>query len=83
VGIYSLLVMTRPVAERRVPPEPVIEVETAVLKKQDFEVILHTQGTVSARTESNLIPEVSGKIVHVADNFREGGFFDKGDVLLG
>jgi RND family efflux transporter MFP subunit len=82
VGIYSLLVMTRPVAERRVPPEPVIEVETAVLKKQDFEVILHTQGTVSARTESNLIPEVSGKIVHVADNFREGGFFDKGDVLL-
>ena len=82
IGGYVILVKTRPVAERRVPPEPVIEVETAVLKKQDFEVILHTQGTVSARTESNLIPEVSGKVVHVADNFSEGGFFDKGDVLL-
>jgi RND family efflux transporter MFP subunit len=37
---------------------------------------------VRARTESTLIPEVSGRVLQVAPNFREGGFFDAGDVLL-
>ena len=84
VGIcgYYYLVITTPEAVRRDPPEPIIDVETATLQKQDFTVVLRSQGTVSARTESTLIPEVSGKIISVSPNFREGGFFSKGDVLL-
>ncbi|MEX0325989.1 MAG: efflux RND transporter periplasmic adaptor subunit [Puniceicoccaceae bacterium] len=80
--IFYALVATKPVAQRRTPPEPVIEVETQVLQPQSFTVVLDTQGTVSARTESTLIPQVSGEIMHVADNFREGGFFAQGDILL-
>ena len=82
IAFFYYLLATRPVAERRPAPEPVIEVETVPLQLQDFTVVLRTQGTVSARTESTLIPEVSGKVVRVADNFRDGGFFNEGDVLL-
>lgn len=82
VVFFYFLVATAPEAERRDPPEPVIEVETIKLAKQDFTVVLRSQGAVSARTESTLIPEVSGKIISVSPSFRDGGFFSEGDLLL-
>lgn len=52
------------------------------LEEIDFEVILKTQGSVRARTQSSLIPEVRGRIISVSQNFQEGAFFEAGDVLL-
>lgn len=82
VGIWHILTTFRPDAGSRKPPlaKPIIEVATPQLG--DYQVWLSSQGTVRAHTESTLIPEVSGRIVSVSDNFREGGFFEKGDVLL-
>ncbi len=57
-------------------------VEVILLKKRNFQIILKTQGTVKPRTESTLIPEVSGKIIHTSEHFQEGSFFEKGDELL-
>ena len=57
-------------------------VEVITLKKQDFQIVLQTQGTVKPRTESTLIPEVSGKIIYTSEHFQEGAFFEKGDELL-
>ncbi len=81
-SLFFLLIATKPEPVRRTPPEPVIEVEVARLVPQDYPVVLKSQGTVSARTESTLIPEVTGKILEVAPNLREGGFFEEGEVLL-
>jgi RND family efflux transporter MFP subunit len=77
-----MLVITKPVAEQRIPPEPVIEVETATLRPRSFTIVLDSQGTVSARTESSLIPQVSGEITRISDNFRDGGFFTEGESLM-
>jgi RND family efflux transporter MFP subunit len=82
VGVYYFLMATRPVAERREPPEPVLRVEAVHLQPQAYTLTIESQGTVRARTESTLIPEVSGRVLAVAENFREGGFFNAGDVLL-
>jgi RND family efflux transporter MFP subunit len=82
IGLFYLLLATKPAAKRQQAPEPVIEVEAVRLQPQPYTVMLETQGTVTARTRSTLIPEVSGRITHVARNFREGGFFETGDVLL-
>ncbi|NBD38012.1 MAG: efflux RND transporter periplasmic adaptor subunit [Verrucomicrobia bacterium] len=81
-GLIVLLVVTKPQAERRAPPEIVPKVETTVLQPEPYTVEIETQGTVRARTQSTLIPEVSGKVVEVAPRFREGGFFSRGDRLL-
>jgi RND family efflux transporter MFP subunit len=82
IAIFAWLSMTKPVAERRTPPEPVIQVEAVRLQPVDYTVTITSQGTVRARTESTLIPEVSGRILSISPKFREGGFFAEGDILL-
>lgn len=69
-----------PERRRFAPPSP--EVTVRKLELENYMISLRSQGEVRARTESSLIPEVRGRIVHVSSNFQEGAFFEKGDVLL-
>ena len=50
--------------------------------ERDYTIRIASQGTVKARTQSTLIPEVSGRVLRISPNFREGGFFEEGDILL-
>ena len=43
---------------------------------------VHSQGTVVPNTESELIPEVSGRVVWKSPALVNGGYFEQGDVLL-
>lgn len=63
-------------------PAPLL-VDAIEAVKEDIQVSVRTQGTVVPRTETTLVAEVSGRIVEVADHFSVGGYFRKGDVLLG
>lgn len=69
-----------PSKKERLVMVPSIEVITAKPKKVILTV--HSQGTVTARTAIDLVAEVSGKIIDVAPNFREGDTFEKGDLLV-
>jgi RND family efflux transporter MFP subunit len=60
---------------------PQMVVETAEIKRRDYHVMLQSYGTVQPRTQSILVAQVSGQIVSVNANVRDGGFFEKGDVL--
>lgn len=80
--LFWMLLATRPEVERREAPVPLLKVEVVRLEPTDYAVTIDSQGVVSARTESTLIPEVSGKILRVSPDFRDGGFFKEGDVLL-
>jgi len=59
-----------------------ITVETKVLSAQNYQVILDSFGTVKPRTNSILVAQVSGEINEVSREFTDGGFFEKGDVLV-
>lgn len=48
----------------------------------DYPVEIDSFGTVKPRTQSMLVAQVSGLIIDINEQFREGGFFEKGDVLL-
>lgn len=48
----------------------------------DQEVFVESQGSVMSRVAITLQPEVSGRIVHVSEQFVSGGYFKKGDVLV-
>ena len=76
------LIRTAPKAERRQPAPVIPTVEVITVKQSAYPVIINSQGTVVPRTESTLIPEVSGQIVSASTNFRNGGFFEAGEVLL-
>ena len=86
LAISSLVVFailfTKPSLEPRqiapfVPTIRVIESSPSQVR-----LIVNTQGTIQPRTETILVPEVSGNIVWISDNLVAGGFFQEGDVLL-
>lgn len=84
VGIAAgvLLMATGPEVERipLVQSPPVVE--TLVVAPEDYQVTVHSQGTVVPRTQSTLIPEVAGRIVAIGENFRSGGSFRAGETLF-
>jgi RND family efflux transporter MFP subunit len=59
-----------------------LTVKTQDLSPQNFQVMLNSFGTVQPRTKSVLVAQVSGEINDVSREFRAGGFFEKGDLLL-
>ncbi len=63
-------------------PKAAISVSVLELVPQSYQVMIDSYGTVKPRTQSLLVAQASGQITEVSDEFREGGFFEKGDVLL-
>lgn len=82
IVVGAVLMATGPEVKLRplAPSLPVVE--TMVVQPQNYQVLLHTQGTVTPRTQSTLIPEVAGRIVSISANFRNGGAFAVGETLL-
>ena len=68
----------QPQAPSAIPPlVRVIEAEP-----REVQMTSHTHGTVVPRTESDLVPEVDGRVTAVSPSLVSGGFFNQGDVLL-
>lgn len=77
-----LLVATAPSVENIVPERAVTAVRVRDPQPQSVQLLVRTQGTVAPRTESALVPEVSGRVVWVSPSLVSGGFFDEGEALL-
>jgi RND family efflux transporter MFP subunit len=84
VGVLgaAALVATRPELEARPRDVAVPLVRVATVKLEDLALEVATHGTVAPRTESALVPEVSGRVLEVSPSLAAGGFFAEGDVLL-
>ncbi|MEZ4289436.1 MAG: efflux RND transporter periplasmic adaptor subunit [Myxococcota bacterium] len=77
-----VIVATAPSVESR-PEERVIPtVRTIAAEPTTLRYRVRTQGTVEPRTEADLIPEVSGRVVWISPVLVAGGFFDEGEPLL-
>lgn len=83
LGLIALLIrMNPPEAQQRSPfTGPQMVVDTLTVMRGDYQVRLRSYGTVQPRTRSTLIAQVGGQIVSVNPNVRDGGFFEKGDIL--
>lgn len=77
-----LLVATAPSVENIVPEHAVTAVRVRDPQPQSVQMLVRTQGTVAPRTESTLVPEVSGRVVWVSPVLVSGGFFEEGEALL-
>ncbi len=82
VWLAKYFISTKPEPRKMAVKPQITKVEATRLKPETFQVFVETQGTVRPRTTSVIIPEVSGRVMFVSPNFREGGYFEKGDVLL-
>ncbi len=82
IGIAFVAVATKPEVVTRARPLVIPVVEALRVHLGEYRVRVRTRGTVRPRTESTLFPEVSGRVVHIAPNFRHGSFFEQGNELL-
>ncbi len=65
------------------PPEPLARLVRVIdVEPRTVRLRVTTHGTVAPRTESDLVPEVSGPIVWVSPAFTSGGFFEADDPLV-
>ncbi|MFQ5416635.1 MAG: efflux RND transporter periplasmic adaptor subunit [Myxococcota bacterium] len=80
-GFFALM-RSRPPAEMRPHADARLLVRTLRVLPGDERLVVRAAGSVTARTESDLVPEVSGRVSWISPNLRPGGFFEADDVLL-
>ncbi len=81
-AIAAVFILIEPAPKEVAPERPVTNIEVIEVQPQTIQLSVSSQGNLLPRTETDLSVEVSGRIIEVADNFRAGGYFEKGDVLL-
>ncbi|MBV1878518.1 MAG: efflux RND transporter periplasmic adaptor subunit [Pseudomonadales bacterium] len=81
-GLAAGLVLTGPTlqpAPQQVSA-PLVRVQQVVPNRVQLSTFTH--GTIVPRTESELVPEVAGRIIQISDSMVSGGFFKQGDILI-
>lgn len=81
VGAF-VIVATAPSVEYKEPERAIPTVRTIPAETETHRYSVRTQGTVAPRSEADLVPEISGRIVWISPSLVPGGFFEEGDPLL-
>ncbi len=82
LAVAALVYLSGPKMQPQAPSAipPLVRVIEA--DPREVRMTSHTHGTVVPRTESDLVPEVDGRVTAVSSSLVSGGFFNQGDVLL-
>jgi RND family efflux transporter MFP subunit len=78
----GIVMATKPGVEAGPPRVNAPLVTVIEMQPRDLQFSVHTQGTVAPRTESDLIPQVSGEVIWISPRLVSGGFFEGGEPLL-
>jgi len=76
------LLATAPQLEPEAPAPIAPTVRVMIAEPQAVQLLVHSQGTVEPRTETELIPEVAGRVAWMSPVLVSGGVFRAGEVLL-
>ena len=84
VSIFAALTLmaTAPRLEPNAPEPIPLTVRVTTVEPAPIRLAVTSQGTVGPSTESQLIPEVSGRVVWMSPSLVAGGYFEAGDPLL-
>jgi RND family efflux transporter MFP subunit len=82
IVIVGIMLATRPKVAAVDPPERTWPVEVVTVKHADHQPSLNLFGEVIAGRRSELRALVAGIVIETGENFREGAFVDKGELLL-
>tara|TARA_R110002167_G_scaffold334010_1_gene541118 strand:+ start:15667 stop:16962 length:1296 start_codon:yes stop_codon:yes gene_type:complete len=80
----AYIVSSNPPTAKRGRPSatPQLSVQVQKLTRSDLALTIDSYGTIQPRTQSKLLPQVSGQIISISPKFRAGGFFEQGDILV-
>lgn len=77
----ATLMATAPVLEPAATKPVPTTVRIREVQPESVQLKVHSQGSVMPSTETQLIPEVSGRVLWMSPKLVAGGYFKEGDVL--
>lgn len=82
VGSVMTLAAAKEAPEKKVEEVRAVSLYVDEVRSERVTVSVNTQGEVKAKTDIGLVPQVSGRIVEIAEAFNEGGSFGPGQTLI-
>lgn len=82
IALFILMGVMAPKPQKKEITSKAPLVEVIEVSKGNVIFEIESQGSMSPRTETTLVSEVSGQIKSVSEQFVAGGFFKKGEQLL-
>jgi len=82
IGAVKVLGAAKEAPEKKEEAPRAISLHVENVRAEQVRLSVRTQGEVSPKTDINLIPQVSGRIISVSDNFAEGGAFAPDATLI-
>ena len=82
IGVVTILSAAKPAPEKKEDSQRLISLYVDEVKSEVVTISVYTQGEVRPKTEIDLIPQVSGRIVAISQSFAEGAEFGPGTTLV-
>ena len=82
IAVFIIIKNPPEAKKRKHKQTKAIQVETISLKTKDFDIILNSYGVVEPSVTTQLISQVSGKIIYVNEKFKNGAYIKKNELLL-
>ncbi len=82
IVVVQALNAARPAPEKKEESQRLVSLYVDEVKSDTVTLSVHTQGEVRPKTEIDLIPQVSGRIVSISGSFAEGAEFAPGATLI-
>ena len=76
----AALTFNKPSIKRQKPPVQAPLVRAMEVKAGPRQMLIKGEGTVAPLREISLVPQVSGKVIHVSPNLISGGRFKKDEL---
>jgi len=82
IGVVYALNAAKPPPEKKDDALRLISLYVDEVDSEEVTLKVNTQGEVRPKTEIDLVPQVTGRVVYVADEFAEGAEFGPNTVLI-
>ena len=82
IGVVQALSAAKPAPEKKDDSQRFISLYVDEVKSDEVTISVFAQGEVRPKTEIDLVPQVSGRIVGISESFAEGAEFDPGETLI-
>ena len=82
IGVVGALSAAKPAPEKKEDAQRLVSLYVDEVKSDMVTISVQTQGEVRPKTEIDLVPQVSGRIVAISGAFAEGAEFHPGDTLI-
>ena len=82
VAAAAGIIMSRPMPEQLSVSETTSAIRAMTVVKESLRLKIRSEGTVTPKTQTNIIPEIKGRVTWLSPNLVVGGYFQAGDLLV-